>query len=95
LGSAASDYSLGFARIDLSRAYSGLATLAQIFRSQEAPMTKARKRKSPRSLAELSTLDDFLKEEGKLEEFQAIAIKEVLDWQIAKGIRPAKARSPN
>jgi len=57
-------------------------------------MTKARKRKSPRSLAELSTLDDFLKEEGKLEEFQAIALKEVLAWQIAKGIRPAKARSP-
>jgi hypothetical protein len=57
-------------------------------------MTKARKKKSPRSLAELSTLDDFLKAEGKLEEFQAIAIKEVLDWQIAKGIRPGKARSP-
>jgi hypothetical protein len=41
-------------------------------------MTKARKKKAPRSLAELSTLDEFLKEEGKFEEFQAIAIKEVL-----------------
>jgi antitoxin HicB len=57
-------------------------------------MTKATKKQSPRSTAELSTLDDFLKAEGKLEEFQAIAIKEVLDWQIAKGIRPAKARNP-
>jgi hypothetical protein len=56
-------------------------------------MTKARKRKSPRSLAELSTLDDFLKEEGKLEEFQAIALKEVLAWQTAKGVRPAKTRA--
>jgi antitoxin HicB len=54
-------------------------------------MTKTSRKKSPRSLAELSTLDDFLKAEGKLEEFQAIAIKEVLDWQIAKGIRPQVA----
>jgi hypothetical protein len=56
-------------------------------------MTKARKKKAPRSSDEFSTLDDFLKEQGKLEEFEAIAVKEVLDWQIAKGIRPAKARS--
>jgi hypothetical protein len=56
-------------------------------------MTKARKKKAPRSAAEFSTLDDFLKEQGKLEEFEAIAVKEVLDWQIAEGIRPAKARS--
>jgi hypothetical protein len=55
-------------------------------------MTKTRKKKSPRSVAEFSTLDDFLKEEGKLEEFQAIAIKEVLAWQTTKGIRPAKSR---
>jgi hypothetical protein len=41
-------------------------------------MTKAKKRKAPRSSAELSTLDDFLKEIGKFEEFQAIAIEEVL-----------------
>jgi hypothetical protein len=56
-------------------------------------MTKARKRKAPRSSAEFSTLDDFLKGEGKLEEFQAIAIKEVLAWQAAKGIRLAKTRA--
>jgi len=56
-------------------------------------MTKAKKRKTPRSSDEFSTLDDFLKEQGKLEEFEAIAVKEVLAWQIAKGIRPAKARS--
>src|SRR3954467_5340889 len=50
-------------------------------------MTKARKRKAPRSSAEFSTLDDFLKGEGKLEEFQAIAIKEVLAWQIAEAMK--------
>ena len=48
-------------------------------------MKNARKRKAPRSPAEFSTLDDFLKGEGKLEKFQAIAIKEVLAWQIAEG----------
>jgi hypothetical protein len=50
-------------------------------------MTKARKRKTPRSLATFSTLDDFLREKGKLEEFQAIAIKEVLAWQIAEAMK--------
>jgi hypothetical protein len=50
-------------------------------------MTKARKKKSPRSPAKLGTLDDFLKGEGKLEEFQATAIKEVLAWQIAEAMR--------
>lgn len=50
-------------------------------------MTNARKRKAPRSLAEFSTLDDFLKGKGKLEEFQAIAIKEVLAWQIAEAMK--------
>ena len=50
-------------------------------------MTNARKRKAPRSSAEFSTLDDFLKGEGKLEEFQAIAIKEVLAWQIAEAMK--------
>ena len=47
-------------------------------------MTKAKKRKSPRSPAKL---DDFLKEDGKLEEFQASAIKEVLAWQIAEAMK--------
>jgi DNA-binding Xre family transcriptional regulator len=50
-------------------------------------MTKARKRKTPRSLATFSTLDDFLREKGKLEEFHAIAIKEVLAWQIAEAMK--------
>jgi antitoxin HicB len=50
-------------------------------------MTKVGKRKAPRSLAKFSTLDDFLKAEGKLEEFQAIAIKEVLAWQIAEAMK--------
>jgi antitoxin HicB len=53
-------------------------------------MTKAKKKKTPRSSAGLSTLDDFLKEEGKLEEFQSIAIKEVLAWQIAQAMKANK-----
>jgi predicted XRE-type DNA-binding protein len=47
----------------------------------------ARKKKVARSTAALSTLDDFLREDGKLEEFEAIAIKEVLAWQIAEAMR--------
>jgi len=45
------------------------------------------KKKSPRSTGALTTLDDFLKQEGKLEEFQAVAIKEVLAWQIAEAMK--------
>lgn len=47
----------------------------------------ARKKRAPRSPAKLSTLDGFLKDEGKLEEFQATAIKEVLAWQIAEAMK--------
>jgi predicted XRE-type DNA-binding protein len=47
----------------------------------------ARKKKIARSSGELSPLDDFLREEGKLEEFEAVAIKEVLAWQIAEAMR--------
>ena len=51
-------------------------------------MTKAKKKKkAPRSPAALSTLDDFLKEEGKFEEFQSIAINEVLAWQAAQSVK--------
>ena len=50
-------------------------------------MTKTRKKKSPRSPVKLSTLDDFLKQDGKLDEFQATAIKEVLAWQIAEAMK--------
>ena len=45
------------------------------------------KRKTPRSTAKLTTLDDFLKKEEKLEEFEAVAIKEVLAWQIAEAMK--------
>src|SRR5258708_13887 len=51
---------------------------------EKADMTK---KKSPRSTNELTTLDEFLKEEGKLEEFEAVAIKEVLAWQIAEAMK--------
>ncbi|MGQ0681956.1 Fis family transcriptional regulator [Bradyrhizobium sp.] len=53
-------------------------------------MAKAKKRKSPRSPAKLSALDDSLNEDSKLEEFQAAAIKEVLAWQIAEAMKANK-----
>lgn len=37
-----------------------------------------------------STLDDFLAQEGVLEEFQAKAIKEVVAWQLAEAMRERK-----
>jgi antitoxin HicB len=46
-----------------------------------------KKRKTNRSTGELTTLDDFLMEQGKLEEFEAVAIKEVLAGQIAEAMR--------
>jgi antitoxin HicB len=45
------------------------------------------KKKRTRSTDKLTTLDDFLKEEGKLEEFEAVAIKEVLARQIAEAMK--------
>src|SRR5882757_9701198 len=45
------------------------------------------KKTTKRSTGKLTTLDDFLKEEGKLEEFEAVTIKEVLAWQIAEAMR--------
>jgi len=51
---------------------------------------KMKKKASPRSAAKLATLDDFLKEEGKLEKFEAVAIKEVLAWQLAEAMRKNK-----
>jgi DNA-binding Xre family transcriptional regulator len=48
------------------------------------------KKKRPRSTNDLTTLDHFLKEEGKLEEFEAVAIKEVLAWQIADAMKLQK-----
>ncbi len=43
-----------------------------------------------RTLKGLSTLDDMLAEDGKLEEFEAIAIKEVLAWQIEQAMKDQK-----
>jgi antitoxin HicB len=37
-----------------------------------------------------SRLDDFLKDEGVLEEFQATAIKEVIAWQIQQAMAEKK-----
>ena len=45
------------------------------------------KKKTPRSMKKLTRLDDFLREEGKLEEFEAVAVKEVLAWQIAEAMK--------
>ena len=45
------------------------------------------KKKRARSSDDLTTLDGFLKEEGKLEEFEAVAVKEVLAWQIAEAMK--------
>jgi antitoxin HicB len=49
-----------------------------------------RKKKRLRGTAKLSTLDDFLAAEGKREEFEAVAIKEVLAWQIAEAMKANK-----
>jgi predicted XRE-type DNA-binding protein len=46
-----------------------------------------KRKKAIRSTDELTTLDSFLAEEGKLEEFEAVAIKEVLAWQIAEAMK--------
>jgi antitoxin HicB len=54
-------------------------------------MVKAKKTKTARSAVGLSTLDNFLNDQGKLEEFQAKAIEEVLAWQITVTIPPATA----
>jgi hypothetical protein len=46
-----------------------------------------KKKRNWRSTVELTALDDFLKQEGKLEEFKAVAVKEVLAWQIAEAVK--------
>ncbi len=46
-----------------------------------------KKKKPARSTAKLTTLDDFLQGEGKRDEFEAVAIKEVLAWQIAEAMK--------
>jgi len=47
----------------------------------------ARKKKAIRSTAKLTTLDDFLGEDGKRDEFESIAVKEVLAWQIEQAMK--------
>ena len=37
-----------------------------------------------------SSLDEFLSEEGVLEEFQAVAIKEVIAWQLDQAMKDRK-----
>ena len=43
--------------------------------------------KKPRSAADLSTPDKHPETEGKHEDFQAVAIKEVLAWQIEQAMK--------
>ena len=37
-----------------------------------------------------TSIDDFLKEEGVLEEFQAHAVKEVIAWQLGQAMKEQK-----
>jgi antitoxin HicB len=46
-----------------------------------------KRKRASRSTDNLTTLDDFLKGEGKLQEFEAVAIKEVLAWQMAEAMK--------
>ena len=55
---------------------------------KEATMAKRAKR--PRSARKLGTLDDFLAKQGKREEFEAVAVKEVLAWQIGEAMKANK-----
>jgi antitoxin HicB len=43
--------------------------------------------RTPRSTEGFSTLDDLLDAEGTREAFQAVAIKEVLAWQIEQAMK--------
>jgi antitoxin HicB len=55
----------------------------------------ARTKKIARSTKRLATLDDFLGEEGKRDEFEAIAVKEVLAWQIERAMKENKISRNN
>lgn len=52
-----------------------------------AKKSMAKKKKTVRSTAKLIALDDFLGAEGKRDEFEAIAVKEVLAWQIDQAMK--------
>jgi len=47
-------------------------------------------KQEPRAAAGLATLDELLTEDGTLERFQAVAIKEVLAWQITEAMKAQK-----
>jgi antitoxin HicB len=54
--------------------------------------------KKLKSAANFTTLDSFLDEEGVRDAFQAVAVKEVLSWQIKNAMESQKlsgVRSPN
>ena len=57
-------------------------------------MTKTKSRSKKKNPHWGSTLDEFLEADGTREAFQAVAIKEVLAWQIAKAMK-AKGLSRN
>ena len=46
--------------------------------------------KQPRTTEGFATLDDFLEDQGVSEAFQAVAIKEVLSWQIKQAMEVQK-----
>ncbi|MCE7030277.1 helix-turn-helix domain-containing protein [Jiella avicenniae] len=46
--------------------------------------------KTLRTFDELTTLDAFLDAEGTRDEFEAVAIKEVLAWQIEQAMKEQK-----
>lgn len=45
------------------------------------------KKRTTRSAHDLTSLDDVLAAEGALGEFEAVAVKEVIAWQIAAAMR--------
>ena len=49
-------------------------------------------RRKPRNKHKGSSIDDFLKEEGVFEEFQARAIKEVIAWQARRSDEGTQAQ---
>ena len=51
---------------------------------------KIKRAKRRRSTHKFSTLDDFLIKEGKREEFEAVAVKEVLAWQIGEAMKAGR-----
>src|ERR1043165_580683 len=55
----------------------------------------ARKKNIVRSTTKLTTLDDFLGKEGKRDEFEAVAVKEVLAWQIERAMKEKKISRNN